>query len=61
MNVLTSAKELIDLVKNVDAVYHSKPAGSGKSKLNGLYRYVPSIREQLQVFFIYPLSFVSLF
>ncbi|KAJ0049078.1 hypothetical protein Pint_15831 [Pistacia integerrima] len=48
MNVLTSAKELIGLVKNVDAVYHSKPAGSSKSKLNSLYRYVPSIREQLQ-------------
>ncbi|KAH7549640.1 hypothetical protein ACOSQ2_025743 [Xanthoceras sorbifolium] len=48
MNVLTSSKELIDLVKNVDTVFHSKQAGSSKSKLNGLYRFVPSIREQLQ-------------
>ncbi|KAK4843967.1 hypothetical protein QYF36_014863 [Acer negundo] len=48
MSVLTSSRELIDLAKNVDTVFHSKQAGSSKSKLNSLYRFVPSIREQLQ-------------
>ncbi|KAK2649005.1 hypothetical protein Ddye_016494 [Dipteronia dyeriana] len=48
MSVLTSSRELIDLVKNVDTVFHSKQAGSSKSKLNSLYRFVSSIREQLQ-------------
>lgn len=49
MNVLTSAKDLIDLLKNVDDVYHSKPAASSNSKLSSLCGYVPSISEQLQV------------
>ncbi|KAF3943498.1 hypothetical protein CMV_029953 [Castanea mollissima] len=48
MNILTSSKELVDLIKNVDTVFHSKQAGSGKSMLNSLCRFVPSIREQLQ-------------
>ncbi|XP_044477567.1 uncharacterized protein LOC123204829, partial [Mangifera indica] len=48
MNVLTSAKDLIDLLKNVDDVYHSKPAASSNSKLSSLCGYVPSISEQLQ-------------
>lgn len=48
LDTLTSSKELIDLLKNVDALFHSKQAGSGKSMLNNLYRYVPIIREQLQ-------------
>ncbi|KDP39898.1 hypothetical protein JCGZ_03429 [Jatropha curcas] len=48
MRILTSFKELTDLIKNMDAVFHSKQAGSGKSMLNSLYRYVPLIREQLQ-------------
>lgn len=50
LNTLTSSVELIDLVKNVDTVFHSKPSGSSKSVLNSLYRFVPIIREQLQVF-----------
>ncbi|KAJ7944726.1 Sphingomyelin phosphodiesterase [Quillaja saponaria] len=48
MDTLTSSKVLIDLLRNVDTVFHSKQAGSGKSMLNSLYRYIPSIREQLQ-------------
>ncbi|XP_022718911.1 uncharacterized protein LOC111277047 [Durio zibethinus] len=48
ISLLTSSKELIDLIKNVDAIFHSKQAVSSKSTLNSLYRYVPLIREQLQ-------------
>uniref|UniRef100_A0A2C9WD28 Sphingomyelin phosphodiesterase 4 n=1 Tax=Manihot esculenta TaxID=3983 RepID=A0A2C9WD28_MANES len=48
MKILTSSKELTDLVKKMDAVFHSKQAGSGKLMLNSLYRYVPLIREHLQ-------------
>ncbi|XWS49125.1 hypothetical protein CRYUN_Cryun13aG0136900 [Craigia yunnanensis] len=48
ISLLTSSKELIDLIKNVDTVFHSKQAVSSNSTLNGLYRFVPSIREQLQ-------------
>lgn len=49
MNVLTSSKELLDLIKVVDSVFHSKQAGSGKPMLNSLHRFVPSIHEQLKV------------
>ncbi|KAK7251777.1 hypothetical protein RIF29_35288 [Crotalaria pallida] len=48
LDTLTSSKELVDLLKNVDTLFHSRQAGSGKSMLNNLYRYVPIIREQLQ-------------
>ncbi|KAG2676367.1 hypothetical protein I3760_12G049800 [Carya illinoinensis] len=48
INILASSKELADLIKNMDTVFHLKQAGSGKSVLNSLYRFVPSIREQLQ-------------
>ncbi|XP_015083569.1 uncharacterized protein LOC107026942 [Solanum pennellii] len=48
ITILTSSAELMDLIKNVDIVFHSKPAGSSKSMLNALHRYVPAIREQLQ-------------
>lgn len=48
LSVLTSSTDLINLIKNVDTVFHSKPSGSSKSVLNNLYRFVPSIREQLQ-------------
>ncbi|KAL5551432.1 hypothetical protein UlMin_001608 [Ulmus minor] len=48
MNTLTSSKELTELIKMTDSVFHSKQTGSGKSMLNSLCRYVPSIREQLQ-------------
>lgn len=56
INVLTSSRELIELLKNVDIVFHSKQAGSGKSLLNSLCKFVPSIHEQLQV--NYPLPFI---
>ncbi|KAL7182733.1 hypothetical protein ACSBR1_041424 [Camellia fascicularis] len=48
INILTSSGELIDLIKIVDTVFHSKPATSSKSLLNSLYRFVPTILEQLQ-------------
>ncbi|CAL1401584.1 unnamed protein product [Linum trigynum] len=48
ITVLTSNKELINLLKNVDKVFHAKQAGSGKAMLSSLYKYVPLIREQLQ-------------
>ncbi|XAR70481.1 Sphingomyelin phosphodiesterase [Bertholletia excelsa] len=43
LSILTSSGELIDLIKNVDTAFHSKPAGS-----YSLYRFVPTICEQLQ-------------
>ncbi|KAL2321550.1 hypothetical protein Fmac_025929 [Flemingia macrophylla] len=48
LDTLTSSKELIDLLKTVDSLFHSIQAGSSKPMLNNLYRYVPIIREQLQ-------------
>ncbi|KAG5028333.1 hypothetical protein JHK82_011954 [Glycine max] len=48
LDTLTSSKEIIDLLKTVDSLFHSKQAGSGKPMLNNLYRYVPIICEQLQ-------------
>ncbi|WOG86309.1 hypothetical protein DCAR_0205511 [Daucus carota subsp. sativus] len=48
LSILTSSRELINLIKNVDTVFHSKPSGSSKPMHNNLYRFVPSIREQLQ-------------
>ncbi|MFS8028507.1 putative exocyst complex component Exo70, cullin repeat-like-containing domain superfamily [Helianthus anomalus] len=47
--VLTSSRELLDTIENVETVFHSSPAGSSKSMLNSLYRFIPSIREQLQI------------
>lgn len=55
LDTLTSSKELIGLLKNVDSIFHSSHAGSSKSMLSSLHRYVPAIREQLQAS-----SFVSL-
>ncbi|XWS49709.1 hypothetical protein CRYUN_Cryun12cG0026500 [Craigia yunnanensis] len=48
ISLLTSSKELIDLIKTVDTVFHSKQAVSSKSTPNSLYKFVPSIHEQLQ-------------
>ncbi|XP_073047887.1 uncharacterized protein [Primulina eburnea] len=48
INILTSSNELMDLLKNVDTVYHSKVTESSKSMLNMLNRFVPTIRQQLQ-------------
>lgn len=51
INILTSSKELLDLIKNVDSVFHSEHAGCRKLMFSSLCRFVPSIREQLQVTF----------
>ncbi|KAL9665454.1 hypothetical protein QQ045_020874 [Rhodiola kirilowii] len=48
MSVLTTSKEMTELIKKMDAVFHSKALGPGKSTLSSLYKYVPEIREQLQ-------------
>lgn len=48
MDILTSSRELLELIKNVDTVYHSKNAVSGKSMLSSFTKFVPQIREQLQ-------------
>ncbi|GAB4858069.1 hypothetical protein Ancab_015971 [Ancistrocladus abbreviatus] len=48
INALTSSKELLDLIKNVDLVFHMKNAGSGTVMLNNLYKFVVPIREQLE-------------
>ncbi|CAK7356341.1 unnamed protein product [Dovyalis caffra] len=48
LKILTSSKELTDLIKNVDTSFHSQQAGSGKTMLSSLHRYAPLIREQLQ-------------
>ncbi|GMN31133.1 hypothetical protein TIFTF001_003118 [Ficus carica] len=47
ISILTQSKELVDLIKMVDSAFHSKQAGTGKPMINSLYRYIPSIREQL--------------
>lgn len=49
INILTSSVELMDLIKNVDTVFHSNAAESPKSVLTALNRYIPTIRQQLQV------------
>lgn len=48
INILTSSKELTDLIKDIDTVYHLKPTGPSKPMMNTLYRFVPTIREQLK-------------
>ncbi|KAI3468980.1 hypothetical protein Pfo_025643 [Paulownia fortunei] len=48
INILTSSNELMDLIKNVDTVFHSKAAESSKSVLSPLNRYIPTIHQQLQ-------------
>ncbi|XP_043703533.1 uncharacterized protein LOC122653670 [Telopea speciosissima] len=47
LNVLT-LRELIDVLKRVDAAFHSKPNVSFTSIVDSLQKYVPSIQEQLQ-------------
>lgn len=51
IHILTSSVELMDLIKNVDTVFHLKASESSKSKLAALSRYIPTIRQQLQVLF----------
>ncbi|CAE6214063.1 unnamed protein product [Arabidopsis arenosa] len=48
MSTLTSSKELLVLMKNIDKAFHSKQTGPGNSKVNELSRFAPSIREQLK-------------
>lgn len=54
IDILTSNVELMDLIKKVDNVFHSKTAAEpSKSMLTGLNRYIPTIRKQLQVFYLF--------
>ncbi|KAL8136641.1 hypothetical protein V2J09_002642 [Rumex salicifolius] len=48
ISVLTCSKELLDLIKNVDTVFHSRQARSCKPALHNLYKIVTPIREELQ-------------
>ncbi|VVB08245.1 unnamed protein product [Arabis nemorensis] len=48
MSILTSSRELLVLMKNIDKAFHSKQTGPGNSTVNELSRFVPSIREQLK-------------
>uniref|UniRef100_A0A0D3D9U8 Sphingomyelin phosphodiesterase n=1 Tax=Brassica oleracea var. oleracea TaxID=109376 RepID=A0A0D3D9U8_BRAOL len=48
MSILTSSKDLLVLMKNIDKAFHSKQTGPGNSTVNELSRFVPSIREQLK-------------
>ncbi|XP_021767985.1 uncharacterized protein LOC110732360 [Chenopodium quinoa] len=48
IDILLSSNELLELIKNVDAVFHSKNAGSSKSALSNLNKFIPQIREQLK-------------
>ncbi|MQM16074.1 hypothetical protein Taro_049026 [Colocasia esculenta] len=49
LNVLTSSRELTDLLRKIDAAYHSKYAGpSLATSDSAVYKCIPSIRQQLQ-------------
>ncbi|KAL3818241.1 hypothetical protein ACJIZ3_004146 [Penstemon smallii] len=48
INILTSSKELMDLIKNVDFLYHSKTAESSKPAYSMLNSFIPTIRQHLQ-------------
>ncbi|KAK9142907.1 hypothetical protein Syun_012307 [Stephania yunnanensis] len=48
LNVLTSSMELVQLMKKVDAAFHSRTSVASSPRLDGLYKFVPSIREQLK-------------
>lgn len=49
LNILTSSRELLELLQKVDAAYHSKPVGPSSYSSDEVHKYVPSIREQLLV------------
>lgn len=51
MSLLAASRDLAELIRKMDDVFHSKSVVSGKSMFSSLYKYVPSIREQLQVIF----------
>ncbi|KAG8374699.1 hypothetical protein BUALT_Bualt10G0023200 [Buddleja alternifolia] len=48
INILTSSNELMDLIKNVDSVFHSKAAEPSKPVLSALNSFIPTVRQQLQ-------------
>ncbi|KAF5193943.1 sphingomyelin phosphodiesterase [Thalictrum thalictroides] len=48
LNILTSSRELRDLMKRVDAAFHSRSFVSSPLMVDNSHKYVPSIREQLQ-------------
>lgn len=48
-DILISSRELMELIKNVDAIFHSRNALSGRLALSNLNKFVPQIHEQLQV------------
>ncbi|KAG2261782.1 hypothetical protein Bca52824_068861 [Brassica carinata] len=48
MGILTSSRDLLVLMKNIDKAFHSKQTGPGNSTVNELSKFVPSIREQLK-------------
>ncbi|CAA7391630.1 unnamed protein product [Spirodela intermedia] len=49
LNVMTSSKELMSLLKKVDAAYHFKPTGASPALPDsGLLKLIPAIRQQLQ-------------
>ncbi|XP_010667030.2 uncharacterized protein LOC104884132 [Beta vulgaris subsp. vulgaris] len=47
-DILISSRELMELIKNVDAIFHSRNALSGRLALSNLNKFVPQIHEQLQ-------------
>ncbi|GER25700.1 sphingomyelin phosphodiesterase 4 [Striga asiatica] len=49
INILTSSAELMNLIKKIDTVFHSKAVDSSKSGLSSFNRYIPTILQQLQV------------
>ncbi|XP_068650864.1 uncharacterized protein [Aristolochia californica] len=48
LSLLTSSRELTELLKKVGTTYRSKPVGSASAIVDSSYKYIPSIREQLQ-------------
>ncbi|KAF6172779.1 hypothetical protein GIB67_042818 [Kingdonia uniflora] len=48
LDLLTSSKELMDLMKKVDTAFHLKASVSSSAIFDSSYKFVPSIREQLQ-------------
>ncbi|KAG9452994.1 hypothetical protein H6P81_005898 [Aristolochia fimbriata] len=49
LNLLTSSRELVELLKKVDTTYHSKPVGSTSINIfHSSCKYIPTIREQMQ-------------
>ncbi|KAK8941201.1 hypothetical protein KSP39_PZI009735 [Platanthera zijinensis] len=47
LNILTSSKDLLNLLRNIDTTYHSKQSGL-YSPASCVSKYIPSIRQQLK-------------